>query len=95
MSFFVYIIYSPSIDQFYIGQTVDLKERLIQHNSGYFKDSFTKNGAPWEIYFFLICSSKTQAILIEQHIKKMKSRKYYSSLAHYQELSERLLQRFR
>jgi len=25
----------------------------------------------------------------------MKSRKYYSSLANYQELSERLLQRFR
>nr|MBC7614362.1 GIY-YIG nuclease family protein [Pseudopedobacter sp.] len=36
MGFCVYIIYSHSVDQFYIGQIADLKERFSQHNSAFF-----------------------------------------------------------
>ncbi|MCA6477398.1 MAG: GIY-YIG nuclease family protein, partial [Chitinophagaceae bacterium] len=28
---FVYVIYSPSADSYYIGETVNVEERLIQH----------------------------------------------------------------
>ncbi|WP_296701196.1 GIY-YIG nuclease family protein [Algoriphagus sp.] len=39
--FFVYLLYSSSRDQYYIGQTENLEERLVQHNTGYFKNSHT------------------------------------------------------
>ncbi|WP_136827468.1 GIY-YIG nuclease family protein [Pedobacter cryophilus] len=94
MNFFIYIIYSPSVDQFYVGQTIDLIERINQHNNAFFENSSTKKGIPWEIYFKLECSTRNQAILIENHIKRMKSRKYYSSLLLYPEISEKLLLRF-
>ncbi|WP_255777970.1 GIY-YIG nuclease family protein, partial [Mariniradius sediminis] len=41
-TYFVYILYSPSTGSYYIGQTMDLENRLIQHNSHFFKDSHTK-----------------------------------------------------
>ena len=31
--FFVYIIYSVTLNKFYVGQTADLDKRLQQHNS--------------------------------------------------------------
>ena len=43
----VYIIYSKTIDKYYVGQTDNLERRLIQHNSGYSKS--TKSGSPWEL----------------------------------------------
>ncbi|HDP66927.1 MAG TPA: GIY-YIG nuclease family protein, partial [Candidatus Marinimicrobia bacterium] len=30
----VYILYSPSKDRYYVGQTNDLNRRLVEHNSG-------------------------------------------------------------
>jgi len=35
--FYVYIIYSEKLDAFYIGQTLDLNQRLAEHNTGFFK----------------------------------------------------------
>ena len=94
MGFCVYIIYSPSVDQFYVGQTADLKERLSQHNSAFFEGSSTKKGIPWLLFFSLECCSRSQSIAIESHIKKMKSRKYYQSLVKYPEIAEKLIKRF-
>jgi putative endonuclease len=79
----VYIIYSKANDQFYIGQTVDLAKRIHDHNRGIYIQSFTKQAKDWDLYFSVECDSKTQAIKVEQHIKRMKSRKYYLSLKQY------------
>ena len=37
--FYVYILYSTAKSRFCIGQTNDLHDRLIRHNSGYEKIS--------------------------------------------------------
>ena len=31
---FVYILYAAEFDKFYIGQTADVDQRLLRHNSG-------------------------------------------------------------
>ncbi len=90
MKFIVYIIYSVSTDKYYVGQTVDLDERLILHNTGEFSHSYTKPGIPWQLYH-IECNSKKQAVSIETHIKRMKSIKYYQSLKIYPELTVKLL----
>ncbi|MBU0711759.1 GIY-YIG nuclease family protein [bacterium] len=45
----VYILYSPSKDRYYIGQTADINRRLHEHNSGHTKS--TKSSIPWQIVY--------------------------------------------
>ena len=78
--FYVYILYSESLNTFYIGQTIDLKNRIEEHNTKFYKKTSTAKAVDWTLFFYIECNSRNQAILIERHIKKMKSRKYYVSL---------------
>jgi len=32
--FYIYIIYSKDVDKYYVGQTDNIEERLVFHNSG-------------------------------------------------------------
>jgi len=86
----VYILYSESLDQFYIGQTEDLNKRLDQHLNKLFTDGYTTKADDWSLYFYLECTSRRQAVNIERHIKRMKSRKFINDLKNYPELGERL-----
>lgn len=44
----VYIIYSSSADKFYVGQSEDLLQRLMQHNHRLYKGSNTFIATDWE-----------------------------------------------
>jgi putative endonuclease len=70
----IYIIYSNSKDQFYIGHTQDVSNRLKQHNNGYSKS--TKFGIPWKLLHVEHFDSRSAAIKREYEIKSKKSRKY-------------------
>ncbi len=74
MSWFTYILYSKSIDKFYVGYTHDLKLRIQRHNSGWGK--YSKRGSPWKLVYFESFESKSEAIKRESEIKRKKSRKY-------------------
>jgi putative endonuclease len=73
---FVYILYSPIIDRYYIGETFDIEQRLIQHNQGFFKDSFTKIADDWILKRLIACPNIIVARKIEKHIKSKKRRSY-------------------
>ncbi len=78
MSFSVYIIYSPTLDRYYTGHTVDLAGRLEQHNSGVSK--FTSKATDWHLSYEELYTTRTEAIKREKEIKSKKSRKYIESL---------------
>jgi len=78
MSYKVYILYSPVKDKYYIGQTQDLNNRLAEHNSGESKS--TKSGIPWKIVYQKEFDTRSAAMSFENHLKKMKSRKYLESI---------------
>ena len=80
MTWFVYIIYSPSIDKYYVGHTDNLDWRLERHNAGWGK--FTKRGIPWKLVYFEEFETKSEAIKRENQIKRKKSRKYIEKLIH-------------
>ena len=63
-----YILYSPKIDKYYSGQTMDLDRRLKEHNRG--KTRFSANGMPWQIVYSKICITKSEALKLEKFIKK-------------------------
>jgi len=65
MQFGCYVIYSQKNNAFYIGETNDFENRLVQHNSGYFNSSSTKHSNDWEIWLFILCKNRVQASLTD------------------------------
>ncbi len=77
-SFTVYIIYSKSLDSYYIGQTSDLEDRLFRHcNSG---SKSTKKAKDWKLVYKEVYESRSESVQREREIKNKKSRKYIEQL---------------
>ncbi len=70
--FFVYIIQSSS-GKNYIGQTNNLTDRLNRHNSD--RSTYTKNKGHWELVVAVNLDSRSEAVLLEMKLKKMKNSK--------------------
>ena len=77
---FLYIIYSKTVDKYYTGESSDTDARLAQHNSGYFKNSYTKIAKDWELKLVIEFSTIEQARAAEGFIKKMNSCKFIERL---------------
>lgn len=91
---FVYILYSNSLDRFYIGQTHDVQLRLLRHNTDYYDNKWTAKGKPWVVFTTIQCQDKLQALKVEAHIKKMKSKVYIQNLKKHPEISQKLLTKY-
>jgi putative endonuclease len=79
--FYVYILYSPSINRFYIGFTKNMKDILNRHNkhrSGFRR--FTKRASDWQLIYFEEFNNKRDAIKREKEIKNKKSKEYIKKL---------------
>ncbi|HAX50282.1 MAG TPA: excinuclease ABC subunit C [Bacteroidetes bacterium] len=72
MNYFTYIIQSESTEKLYIGQTNNIQNRLLQHNSDI--SLSTKNKGPWKILFVKGFESRTEAILPEKKLKAFKNK---------------------
>ena len=76
--FTVYILFSQSLNRYYVGYTNDLERRLTEHNRK--KGKYTDSGIPWELAYHEIYSTKAEAMFREKSIKEKKSRGYIESL---------------
>jgi putative endonuclease len=74
MAYFTYIIKSKINDRYYIGSSDNLARRLTLHNEG--NTISTKAYIPWELVYFETFETKSEALIREKHLKKMKSKKY-------------------
>jgi len=74
MEFFVYIIFSPSLDQFYVGSSGNLDDRLYRHNNSGSKA--TKKTNDWVLKYTEGFQTNQEAVAREMEIKSKKSRKY-------------------
>ena len=90
----VYILVSKAIDSYYIGETIDLDERLQQHNVGFYETAFTKQANDWTLFHVINCDNRSQARKIETHIKKMKSKTYIQNLKKFPEITEKLKKKY-
>ena len=86
-----YILYSASIDKFYIGSCQNgLRSRLEKHNNGFYGKHFTSQASDWALFHHIDCENLSQAVRMERHIKKMKSRKYLHDLKIHPAITEKL-----
>ena len=93
MSFYVYILFSESLQKFYVGETQDLS--LQQHREGFFKNSFTAKTVDWSVFHNIKCESKSQSLKVERHIKRMKSSVYIRNLKKYKEIERNLKNKYK
>ena len=63
----VYILKSTKTGLYYCGQTADLENRLLLHNSGGNKS--TAHGAPWELIWARQTPNRSDAMKLEKQIK--------------------------
>ncbi|RKD91275.1 GIY-YIG nuclease family protein [Mangrovibacterium diazotrophicum] len=75
---YCYILYSESLDRYYVGASSDLEGRLTRHNAAH--SGFTSKGQPWRIVYFEEYSDKETAFSRERQLKKWKSRKMIERL---------------
>jgi len=70
--FYFYILFSKSVNKYYVGSTSNLNERLKKHNANH--KGFTGGIGDWTIVYTETYHSKSKAIAREMSIKKLKSR---------------------
>ncbi|MBL0008247.1 MAG: GIY-YIG nuclease family protein [Saprospiraceae bacterium] len=70
----VYILFSSSLNKYYVGSTLHLAIRLDEHNRG--KSPFTKKGIPWNLIHHIECESQIRAVQLEYKIKKRGIRRF-------------------
>ena len=69
---FVYILFSASLNKFYIGSTNNIELRLYKHLHS--KKGFTSRARDWIVVYHEEHSTKSDALIREKHIKKWKNR---------------------
>lgn len=74
------IIFSESINKFYVGESENPERRLELHNQHYFAKGFTKAANDWRLKLKFPCENKVKAKKLERFIKKMKSRRFIENI---------------
>uniref|UniRef100_UPI00404B066F GIY-YIG nuclease family protein n=1 Tax=Gelidibacter sp. TaxID=2018083 RepID=UPI00404B066F len=67
--YYVYIL-KCSDDTYYTGFTSNLEKRLIEHQSGFYKESYTHSRRPVVLVFYAEFTDPNIAIQTEKQIKK-------------------------
>ncbi|MFN4299510.1 MAG: GIY-YIG nuclease family protein [Thermaurantimonas sp.] len=80
---FVYILYSPSADSFYVGQTVDLPERFRRHNARI--EPSTKRFAPWLLLWSTPKNTREEAVRLELRLKNLSRKRKISFMLRHSE----------
>ena len=75
----VYILFSEIRSRYYIGQTINIAERLERHNGG--RVISTKSGVPWDLVYQIPVSDRSHALRLEQKIKKRGAKRFLEDLA--------------
>ena len=67
--YFVYILYSPSLNVYYKGFSTDVEKRLEYHLTNHSK--FTSQTKDWKIVYIKEFETKQLALIEEKRLKKL------------------------
>ena len=74
----VYILRSESTGRYYTGSTVNLENRLREHNSG--ENKSTRRGRPWMVVHVEEVANRSEAYALEKKIKARGARRYFEEM---------------
>lgn len=72
--FYVFILFSPVVDRYFVGSTSNLEKSISRHNSG--KNKHTKSGIPWNLVYKISFESRKESIKKEEEIISSPDRKH-------------------
>ena len=73
-----YILYSETLESYYIGFTNSIDRRLAEHNRK--KRKYTDRGIPWVLVHTEEFKTKEEAMLREKYVKAKKSKTFIIEL---------------
>ena len=62
----VYILFSKSINKYYIGSCLNLKQRLLEHSNKVFDRSYTKRATDWELFYCILCDKNKEVVFLKK-----------------------------
>ncbi len=72
--YYIYILQSKKDEQFYVGYTDDLRNRLKLHNAG--RVESTKNRLPMNLVYYEACLNQQDATHREKYLKTSWGKRY-------------------
>jgi putative endonuclease len=78
MKYYVYILYSESLERYYVGQSSNIESRLYRHNRGMVNS--TRRGTPWKLLHYELIESRSKAMNKESEIKKRGAKRYLENI---------------
>jgi putative endonuclease len=73
----VYALYNPDHKKIYIGQTRDIKNRIILHKNATFSNSYTSRfSGHWVVIYSEQANDRTQALRREKQLKSFRGREF-------------------
>ena len=78
MKYYFYILYSLTIDSYYVGHTSDLESRIRKHNTHH--KGYTGKANDWRLVYSEQYSDKKSAYARERQVKSWKSRTMIENL---------------
>jgi len=76
--FSVYVLTDAGNQRIYIGQTSNLEQRLVEHNTR--TKRYTSSRGPWKVLFQETYPTRHEAIMRERQLKSSRGRYYIREL---------------
>ncbi|MDI9363696.1 MAG: GIY-YIG nuclease family protein [Flavobacterium sp.] len=76
--FYMYILFSKTLNKYYVGSTCNIEHRLLQHNSKH--KGFTGTTNDWQLVYTEEFATKSEVLKREKEIKNWKSRRRIEQL---------------
>ena len=76
---YLYVLYSPKHDKYYVGETNRIDERIAEHNFS-LRNTYTSKYRPWKLAALFEITNRSKAREIEIYIKKQKSKFFIQRL---------------
>ena len=76
--FYTYIIHSRRLGRFYVGSTMNIANRLREHNAG--RSLSTRAGIPWTLVHLETFATRSEAVQHEAQIKARGIRRYLDDI---------------
>jgi putative endonuclease len=76
--YYFYILYSPTLDGYYIGHTSNIEERIRKHNTKH--KGFTGKANDWRLVYKEQYKNKSHAYKRERIVKAWKNRNKIEAL---------------
>jgi len=62
---YLYIIFSESLNKYYVGESHNVEGRLVKHNKHIYKGAFSNITDDWRIVLSKKCASRDDALFLE------------------------------